>query len=150
MNISAKHRISALLLALTLLSSAIGINIFTHTCQSMGRVDISLFSADNSHACSFCQPMEKSCCSSESKSCSSMQDGECCLHDTEYIKLDFDTTISEIISKIIIPISFESINYSDFQTNHATYHVIKPEKHFSGISPPFSKHFIHFISLMIE
>lgn len=149
---SLKNRILSVALSLIMLSSSLGINIYSHICHSMGRVDISIISADSLEHCSICMAdgtlsceIQKSCCDKED----SKQKKKCCEHKSSFHKLDFDSinyesitlSVSQELISSVIPQIMSSLNLCG---------TLKPDKHFSGISPPFSKNYLHFISMLIE
>ncbi len=153
MKLTQKYRILAILLSLALISSTLGINVYSHICHSQDRVDVSIFQSQSTEDCSYCQSKENTCCIETKKCCEttkSEKEKSCCEHKSEFVKLDFDTINYDKISIDLIKFVISENLFTYLVKSPDLSYLFKPDRHFSGISPPFSKSFLHFISLMIE
>jgi hypothetical protein len=136
--ITKQHRITAIFLALLVLTSTVGIGMNTMLCKCTGKHYIPMFSATgDSECCKSKKAKDKptknrktDCCSkSQNKKCSEKQDineplikadKKCCSSDFQYVKADIDFNY-------IIDEQLPTSNYVDALVFGNNYYV-EPQK----------------------
>ncbi len=156
-----KH-IVAISLLLNIFISTLGINIFTDTCTSMQLTDVTInIDNDSQISCSNClTSIEETCCSSvmdDHKSCVAESgdlyatefESNCCSNETEFVKLTFDSEYS--VSKILVQTNLQVLEFLGCDFFELPYSLKQSFYKFkSGISPPYTSTYIHFICSMLE
>ncbi len=142
-----RNKMPALVLILSICISSLGINVHTHICHSRGSVDISIFEVHENGSCSICLEVNESCCIEQAKELSK---DTCCEHKISFLKLLIETlTIEKYITSID---SYQNISLDYFNIFELSNIFItqKIATHYSGISPPVTNNFLHFISSLKE
>ncbi len=142
-----RNRIPALVLILSICTSSMGINIYTHICHSRGSVDISIFEGQENNSCSICSEVNKSCCIKQGKE---LSNDKCCEHKITFLKLLIETLTIEKYFTSIDSCQNISLDYFNIFKLSNIFITQKIAAHYSGISPPVADDFLHFISSLKE